>query len=45
MTSFMEKGMLPLPGALLDQTQIFLEASRFIGAERARQKAEIMEKM
>jgi len=44
MTSYLEHGALPIPGGVLDQTHIFLEAARFIGAERARQRAAMWER-
>jgi len=45
MTNHLEHGALPIPGGVLDQTHIFLEAARFIGAERGRQRMAALERL
>lgn len=41
MAGFFDKGLPPVHGGVLDQTQIFLDAARFIWAEQARWRAEL----
>ena len=37
----LEMGLAPVAGGSLDQTRVFNEASRFVAAERRRNKAEL----
>ena len=34
-------GLAPMPGGVLDQTQVFIDAARFIRGEQARNRAEL----
>jgi len=44
MADLLQHGILPVPGAALDQAAIFLDAARFIGSEQARQRADQLER-
>jgi len=40
-TDLLERGLPPVGGGSLDQAQVFIDAARFIWAERRRWKAEL----
>jgi len=42
MADLYAKGLPPVRGAVLDQAQIFVDAARFVWAEQARWKAQML---